>query len=112
MASEPISQPKLPSYRPPTVARIRTPSPPPAPGTTNNAIVTAVGYELIVCDIIPTTGHMSHAQFQVVINQVTMESPDFLAYPVKVESSGTKETQSTYCYIRLSDDVHCLDSQP
>jgi hypothetical protein len=41
-----------------------------------------------------------------------MESSDFSAYPVKVESSGTKETLSTYCYIRLSDEVHRLDMQP
>src|ERR1700677_2070828 len=112
MASEPSSPTKLPSYRPPTVARIRTPTPPPAPGAANNAIIAAIGCEIIIRDIVLTPGHTSLAQLQVVINQVTMESPEFSAYPVKIETSGTKETLSTYCYVRLSDEVRRLDTQP
>src|SRR5882762_2465217 len=112
MASEPSSPIKLPSYQPPSVTRIRTPSPPPAPGLANNAIVAAIGCEIIIRDIVPTPGHTSLAQLQVIINQVTMEYPEFLAYPVKIEGPGTKEALSTYCYVRLSDEVRRLDSQP
>jgi hypothetical protein len=112
MASEPSSPTKLLSYRPPTVTRIRTPSPPPASGTANNTIIAAIGCEIIIRDIIPTPGHTSLAQLQIVINQVTMESPEFSAYPVRIESPGTKETLSTCCYICLSDEVRRLDTQP
>src|ERR1700677_2283302 len=106
MASEPASHAKLPSYCPPAVARIRTPSPPPGPGTPDNPIVTAIGCEVIVRNIIPIQGHMSHAQLLVTINQVTMESPDFSVFPVKVEGSGAKEMLLTCCHICLSNEVH------
>src|ERR1700683_2069565 len=112
MAPEPASLLKLPSYHPPAITRIRTPSPPPLPGTVNNALVAALGCEIIVCDIIPMQGHTSLAQLQAVINQVAMESPDFIVFPVKAESSGSKESLSSHCYIRLSEEVQRMDTQP
>lgn len=112
MAPEPSPQVQLPIYRPPAIARIRTPSPPPAHGTANNAIVAAIGCEIIVRDMIPTKGHMSLSQLQVVVNQVAMESPEFLAFPVRVENSGMKEAHSTYCYIHLSDEICRIDTRP
>jgi hypothetical protein len=99
MVSELASHVKLPTYRPPAVARVRTPSPPPKLVTPNNAIIAAIGCEVIIHDIVPAQGHTSHTQLQVVINQVTMESPDFSMFPVKVEGSCAKETLSTCCYI-------------
>ena len=113
MASEPaISNVKLPSYRPPTVARIRTPSPPPPPGSTNNAVIAAVGCEIIVRNITPTQGHTSLAQLQIIINQVAMEQPDLLVFPVRADSSGLKDSISTYCYVCLADEVRRLDACP
>jgi hypothetical protein len=47
-----------------------------------------------------------------VINQATIESPNFSAFPVKAKSSGTKEALSTHCYICISDKVCCIDAQP
>ena len=88
------------------------PSPPPVPGSANNAIVTAIVCELIICDIIPTQGNTSLAQLQTVINQVIMGSPEYSHYPVKPESSSAQEALSTCCYVRLSDEVCHLDTQP
>jgi hypothetical protein len=92
--------------------RIRTPSPPPPPGTVNNALVAALGCKIIICDIIPTQGHTSLALLQAMINQVAMESPDFIVFPVKAESSGSKESLSSHCYVRLSEEVRRMDAQP
>jgi hypothetical protein len=41
-----------------------------------------------------------------------MEQPDLLAFPVRAESSGLKESISTYCYVRLADEVRRLDARP
>ena len=112
MAPVPASPLKLPSYHPPAIMRIRTPSPLPPPGTVNNALVAALGCETIVRDIIPMQGHTSLAQLQAVINQVAMESPNFIVFPVKAESSGSKELLSSHCYVRLSEEVQRMDAQP
>jgi hypothetical protein len=71
-----------------------------------------MGCEVIVCNIILTKGHTSLAQLQVIINQVAMESPEFSAFPVRVENPGIKEAHSTYCYIHLSDEVCRIDTCP
>src|SRR6202050_3671361 len=57
MPPETVLPSKLPSYHPPAVMRIQTPSPPPAPGNINNSVVAAIGCEIIVRDMIPTQGH-------------------------------------------------------
>ena len=107
-----ISNVKLPSYCPPTVARIRMLSPPPPPESTNNMVIAAVGCEIVVHDITPTQGHISLTQLPIIINQVAMEQPDLLAFPVRADSSGLKDSISTYCYVCLADEVCGLDARP
>jgi hypothetical protein len=41
-----------------------------------------------------------------------MEHPEFLTFPIKTENSGTKETLSTHCYIRLSEEIRRVDTKP
>jgi hypothetical protein len=112
MAPGPPSPTKLPIYRPPSIARTRTPSPPPPQGKVISALVAPLGCELIIRNVIPSHNHTSTALLKAVIDDIARSSSELAALPVKVDGSGGKDTLSTFCYVRLSDSVSRIDPLP
>ena len=111
----PRSPIKLPTYTPPSISPIRPPSPlSEGPGSLADALIAPAGCELILRNPTPSQDVSTIKLVKNAIAKISMETPDLAMLPLDVIGTGSpsRDSNSYYCYARLSPDVAALDTSP